>query len=229
MALQTLTPIILKKKSAAEIRAGLPLPLRILTSPKTTLALGATLAGLLFAPATAAIALRAAPSLAAKIIPKTPLGAVKAVAGVGLVSGLGISGVKKVTRKVFKTSQTAGEIIAGKKPPADILGIKESQSFKEKVITGLKAAGLVGAAAAVGIGGAAALRKGSQILKERKAKKAAKEISSKKELAALGFTDPRPVGLGGIPATPLQISPVEAPSATKAGLPVSNIIQIQLS
>ena len=228
MVLQTLAPIILRKKTSAEIRAGLPLPLRILTSPKTTLALGAILGGLLFAPATAAVALRAAPSLAAKIIPKTPLGAVKAVAGVGLVSGLGVSGVTKITKKVFKTSQTAGEILAGKKPPADILGIKESQTFKEKVITGLKAAGLVGAAAAVGIGGAAELRKGSQILTERKAKKAATEISSKAELRKLGFTDPQPVGLGGIPISQPQKTLTQPRGETLRQQPVSNIIQIQV-
>lgn len=47
----TRIPIVLKKPSLAERRARLSLPLRIITSPKTTAVLGATLAGLLVAPA----------------------------------------------------------------------------------------------------------------------------------------------------------------------------------
>lgn len=227
--IQTLAPIVLQPKKSLRRRIEATRFFKIITSPKTTLALGATLLGLIAAPATAAIALRAAPSFASKLIPRTPLGAVKAVAAVGLVSGLGVSGVKKVTKKVFTTSQKAGEIIAGDRPPADILGITKGQTLKEKVITGLKAAGLVGAAAAVAIGGAAAIKKGSQILTERKAKKAATEISSKSELAKLGFTDPQPVGLGGIPVAVPGIRPIEAPDATNGVKPISNIIQIQVS
>jgi len=66
--LQTLRPIILRKETTAQKRARLSLPLRVITSPKTTLALGATLGALLFAPAAA---LGIARGVGRLLVPKT--------------------------------------------------------------------------------------------------------------------------------------------------------------
>lgn len=214
--LQTLAPIVLQPKKSLKKRIEATRFFKILSSPKTTLALGSILLGLVAAPAAAAVALRATPSLAAKLIPKTPLGAVKAVAGVGLVSGLGVSGVKKITKKVFTTGKTAGEILRGDKPPADILGIKEGSTFKEKLITGAKAAGVVGLIAAAGIGG-------------KKLLDLKKKVAPALKPTLPGVAEPRPVGLGGIPVAARQITPIGAPGEQKKQIPISNIIQIQVS
>ncbi len=131
-------------------------------------------------------------------------------------------------RQNISRGKNISDLITGDKKPADILGIKEGSTLKEKVVAGLKAAGLVGAAAAVGIGGVAAVKKGKQILDERAAKKLAVEISKPSELKALGFTEPRPVGLGGIPVAVRETSPIAAPRTTNGTLPASNIIQISV-
>lgn len=235
--IQTLAPIVLRKKTSAEIRAGLPLPLRILTSPKTTLALGATLAGLVFAPAAAGVALRAAPGILAKgargvgkvIAPKSIKGAVGLA--VGVPTAVGVLASSKTARgfvdprETFKKGKKIGAIIEDPGKSRDILGIKEKSSLKEKVLTGAKAAGLVGAAAAVGIGAVAATKKIKGSLAERAQAKAAQELKAPREL---GFVDPQPVGLGGVPVVPRQISPVGAPGATQKQAPIQNIIQIAL-
>ena len=241
--LQTLAPIDLRRPSIREP----PKLLRFLGSPKLTLALGATLLGLVAAPIAAGAAIRAAPSFllrfgkgtARAIRPRSVKGAIGLAVGVPTAIGVLASSRKARQftktaldpRESFKKGRKIAAIIEDPKKAQDILGLEKKASFKESVITGLKAAGFVGAAAAVAIGGAAALKKGRQILIERKAKKAAVEISSKKELTALGFTAPRPVGLGGVPVSvPVaqQIKPLEAPGALQRQAPIQNIIQISV-
>ena len=125
-------------------------------------------------------------------------------------------------RETVKRAKKVAEIIEDPSKAVDILGIKEKKTLKEKVITGLKAAGFVGAAAAVAIGGVAALKKGKAILDKRKAAKlAAKEL---KVPSDLGFTPSRPVGLGGVPI----IQPPGVPGAVERQPAISNIIQISL-
>ena len=205
--------------------------LKFLTSPKLTVALGATLIGLLN-PAAGLAALKAGSRF---LIPKTlKQAAVTAIAVPTIAGVLSRPKGRKAAAKIFspgeniKRGQNISDIITGDKKAIDVLGIKEGSSLKEKVVAGLKAAGLVGAAAAVGIGGAVALKKGKQILDERAAKKAAVEISSRKELSALGFTDPQPVGLGGIPVGVPIKTLTEPPGSTKGARPIQNIIQIQV-
>lgn len=244
--------IHLKKKKTGiaayrEKKGILPKAVKILTSPKTTIALGATLAGLLTAgaaaPAATGAALRATPGVLARgtaragkaIMPKTAKGALKAAIIVPTAAGVFTSSKKARTvakkaidpRESFKRGETIAEIIEDPSKTADVLGIKEKQSLKEKVITGLKAAGLVGAAAAVTVGGAAALKKGKAILDKRKAA-AQKPVELKPSMRELGFTEPKPVGLGGIPVKQPKSSLIGAPQSTKTQPPVSNIIQIQV-
>lgn len=236
-----------KKKTAAEIRAGLPMPLRILTSPKTTLALGAVLGTLLtggaLAPAATGAALRSAPAVlgrgaakAAKfLVPKSAKGALAALVGVPTAVGV-LSSSKKARdivkhaldpRESIKRGKKIGQIIEDPKNAEDILGIKKGQTVKEKIIAGAKAAGKVGAVVGGALAIGAAVKKGKEILAERKAAKAAKELIP--QTKALGFTDPLPVGLGGIPVgKPVQVTPSGAPGATLKQPPIQNIIQIQL-
>jgi len=217
-----------------EKKGFLPGVARVLTSPKTTIALGATLGTLLtagaLAPAATGAAFRAAPavvgrgslSLGKKLMPKTLKGAVKGVLGAGVVYGLGAPGIKKVTKKVFKTGENIGKIIDDPSKTGDVLGIKKDMSGKDKVIAGLKAAGIVGGVAAAGIVGAKALKKIQE-------KKAAAPQQLTPALKTLGFTEPRPVGIGGVPITQPQMTAPGAPGATKQSPAVSNIIQIQLA
>jgi len=244
MSVKLLPVIKLTKKKTGlaayvEKKGFLPGVARVLTSPKTTIALGVTLGALLtggaLAPVATKAALRAAPGVLGrtslkvgkKIMPTTLMGGAKLIGGAGIAYGLGVPGIKKVTKKIFKTGEKIGEIIDEPGKAADILGIKEDQTLKEKVITGLKAAGLVGAAAAVAIGGVAAVKKGKQILEER-ALKVGKPAQLEPGLKAMGFTEPRPVGLGGVPISPVPGIPTGAPGAPISRPGVSNIIQIQL-
>ena len=85
-------------------------------------------------------------------------------------------------------------------------------------MTGLKAAGIVG----LGVGAVLGTK---ALLEKRKAK----EISKLPGLKQVGFTEPRPVGLGGVPvAIQPQIQPVGRPGEPLTKMPVSNIIQIQV-
>ncbi len=159
-----------------------------------------------------------------KRAPKTTLGAAKLVAGAGLVSGLGVSGVTGVVKKVFKTGRKAGEILSGEKSAEDVLGITKKDTAKEKVVKGLVGAGVVGGAVILG----------KEIIKRRKEKSAlipkvqAPALIPTPALKQLGFTDQRPVGLGGVPA-PLRApaGAVGVPAQTLAKSP-GTIIQISI-
>ena len=102
-----LTP---KKKTTAEIRAGLPLPLRVLTSPVTTAVLGATLGALLFP----ASALASAKVVGKALVPKTLKGAL--IAGVTVPTAVGVLSSSKKAREIVKTTLDPRESIKrGKK------------------------------------------------------------------------------------------------------------------
>jgi len=224
---------------------------KVLTSPKTTLALGATLATLLTAgaaaPAATSAALRAAPSVAARSVGKVAKGAVslakpKSIKGalglaVGVPTAVGVLSSSAKARKIAKTAldpresikrgQKLGGIIEDPSKAEDILGIKEKTTLKEKVLGGLKTAGIYGGAAAAIAGGAALTKKALQKRKEEKA------LEAQLQPTALGAAQPRPVGLGGVPivqAQPTQSSPQitsrEAPQSTNGIKPIQNIIQI---
>lgn len=164
MVNQTLAPIILKKEDPvvkfSKTKFG-----KILTSPKTTLVLGSIAATLATGGAAAgtfgaagktfAKSLgRTAASAGKKIIPKSVPGAIKTIAGAGVVAGLGISGIKEVAKKTFETGKTGGEIIAGEKNIKDLIGSGEGEKIltKENLVKAAKAAGIIGAGA-LGVAG----------------------------------------------------------------------------
>jgi len=229
-----LTPKKTGLAAYVEKKGILPTIARVLTSPKTTIALGATLATLATAgaaaPAATGAVLRAAPSVVGKaavsagkkIMPTTLKGAAKTVLGAGVVAGLGASGVKKVVKKTFKTGEKIGEIIDEPSKASDILGIEKEMSTKDKIIQGAKAAGLVGA-------GVGAVIAGKKIIDKVKEKKAAVPEQLEPSMKTLGFTEPVPVGVGGVPISQPQMAAPGAPGATKTQPAVSNIIQIQLA
>ena len=219
--------IFLKPKTLAEKRAELSLPLRILTSPKTTIALAATLGTLLFPAAAGRLA-----AGAGRFVIKRPLTAVLTIptaATVLLKSKRAREAAKLALdpRETVKRAEKIAEIIEKPKAAADILGIKDLP-LKEKVIAGLKAAGLVGAAAAVAVGGVVALKKGKAILEARKTK-ALEPKQLEPGLRSMGFTEPQPVGLGGIPIKTVPGIPTGAPGAPISPPSIHNIIQIQLT
>jgi len=233
-----LTP---KKKTTAEIRAGLPLPLRVLTSPVTTAVLGATLGALLFP----ASALASAKVVGKALVPKTLKGAL--IAGVTVPTAVGVLSSSKKAREILKTTldprenvkkgKKIGELIEEPKKAKEILGITEEMTLAEKIKAGAKKAGKVGAVVA-GVGALAVvgkkfIPKAQDILAQRRVKKELaiiKEQEQAQRLAGLkqvGFTEPRPVGLGGVPvAVSPQIRPSGAPQSTQGARPIQNIIQI---
>lgn len=221
-----LETIVLKKRSAKQIRAGLPLPLRILTSPKTTAVLGLTLASLLN-PALALAGLRGAGKL---LIPKTAKGLI--VAGVTVPTAVGVLSQSKKARGIVKSAidpresvkrgRKLGKIIEDPSKASDILGIK-GLTTKEKLVKGLKAGGIAGGV----IAGAVIAKKGIEKFKDLKSKRAVDQLE-RKAPRELGFTDPRPVGLGGVPVAVPQIKPIEASQPMQMGRPAQNIIQIQV-
>jgi len=251
-----LTP---KKRTAAEIRADLPLPLRILTSPKTTLALGATLAALLtggaLAPAATSAALRAAPGVAARtlgktakfVAPKTLKGAL--AVGIGAPIAVGLLKESPKARELVKKTidpregiKRGAELAKMIEDPKQLQEQLKKEGLWETIKTGAKKGGKYGAIAA-GVLGVAALVKAKapqkviEFAKEKlAARKEAKALEAAKEalpldpgLRAMGFTEPLPVGLGGIPIRqPVGLAP-GAPGAPISQPAVSNIIQIQVT
>jgi len=221
-----------------ERKGFFPKVVKAMTSLKTTAVLGATLGTLLtagaLAPAATGAALRSAPvvvgkgalAVGKKVMPKTLMGGVKTVAGAGIVAGLGVSGIKKVTKGVFETGKKGGEILGGKTTIKEAIGVEEGDKLltKENILKAGKAAGIIGAGA-LGVAGVA------EIIKKVKEKKTTAQKLEDTGLKNLGFTDPQPVGLGGIPiatAQPSQITPSGAPQSTNGARPISNIIQISV-
>ena len=242
------TIFLTKKKTGIaayrEKKGVLPFLTRVITSPKTTLALGATLATLLTAgaaaPAATGAALRATPAVLGRTALKTTKATAKFTLGspkkvLATTTAIGILGASPKIRKAvverikdpFGHGRVIGEIIEDPSKAADILGIKDKEKagFVDYLKTGAKAAGLAGVAIG-GAAGAAALYKKYKVSKEEKK---LQDVSQLKGLKTLGFTEPRPVGLGGVPVSVAgvpQIQPVGAPQATQGARPIQNIIQI---
>ena len=133
--------------------------------------------------------------------------------------------IRETPKRVFRQTKKVLRIIEDPSRARDVLGIKESSTFQEKLITGAKVAGAVGLVGA-GILGAKTL------LEKRKEKKLIQEQEDRQRLAGLkqvGFTEALPVGLGGVPvAISSKIKPIGAPGEPLTRQPVSNIIQIQV-
>lgn len=221
------TPIILGPKEKWIERFSKTGLGKVVTSPKTTLALGATLGAIAtggaLAPVATKTALKGGVSLAGKgakaLIPKSVKGAVKTLAGAGIVSGLGVSGIKKVGKTIFEKGKTGGEIVAGKKSIGDVLGVGAGDKIlsKENLLKAVKTAGVIGAGAL----GVSAIK---NLLEKKK-----ESETLMPQTKALGFTDPQPVGLGGVPVVVSpQYTPSQAPQSTKQIQPLQNIIQIQV-
>jgi len=228
-----------------------PSVVKVLTSPKTTLALGATLATLAtagaLAPAATGAALRAAPAALGKgalkigkaAVPKTAKGALTAAITIPTAVGI-LSSSKKAREKVksalnplenIERGKKVGEIIENPSKAADILGIEGGE--KAGFIDYIKGAAKVGGTAALVAGGVVGAKALYEKYKQSKAEKAAataSEVALSKETGkyyALGATEPMPVGLGG---TPVQLQSsgyaTEAPQSTNGVKPIQNIIQI---
>lgn len=261
MSIRTLEPIQLQPLSFAERikkkREKLPFLLRVLTSPKTTLALGATLGTLLIPGAGAAIAraapvigraaVKVVPKVGKAIMPKTLKGAAAMVIGAPIAVGLlkespkareFVSGVIDPRKGIERGAEIAKMI----EDPKQLEEQLKKEGLWETIKTGAKKGGKYGAIAA-GVLGVAALvkakapQKGIELAKtklaERKAKKAleaAKEtLPLDPGLRAMGFTEPQPVGIGGIPIKQPVGLPPGAPGEPISKPAVSNIIQIQIT
>ena len=216
--LQTLAPIKLRKKKKGlarlvEKKSFFGRVARVITSPKTTVVLGVTLASLLN-PALAGAAARKIGTSLLGVVKKRPITSL-AVAGVLTASPKAREFIVKAPERIFTGGRKIGKIIEDPGRAEDILGIKKGSTFKEKAVTGLKAAGIVG----LGVGAVLGTK---ALLEKRKAPQLA-------GLKQVGFTEPRPVGLGGVPvAIQPQIQPVGRPGEPITKMPVSNIIQIQV-
>ena len=222
-----LTP---KKLTLKEKRAKLPKALQVLTSLKTTAVLGATLGALL----NPALALSGAKTVGRMLIPKTAKGLL--VAGITVPTAIGVLSSSKKAREIVsksinpveavKRGQKIGDIIQDPGKAKDILGITEKMSAKEKIVSGLKTAGKVGGVIALGGVAVAGAKKVKSMLAERKAEK---ELTP--SLKALGFTEPKQVGIGGVPVSVGAAAPgmpTQAPGSTQMPKPIQNIIQIQV-
>lgn len=112
---------------------------KVLTSPKTTVALATTLGALLGG----------------------PVGALKA-AGLSAL-GLGVLQVSPIARKFVrekvKDPTAAGRFVGEKIEEIGGAKLPEDKTLKEKVVTGLKTAGIIGGAAALAAGAVTIVRK----------------------------------------------------------------------
>lgn len=175
-------------------------------------------------PALAIAAPKILPKVGKALVPKTLKGAAAAitVGGILTTSKKARTMAKDLPGTLYKKGKTIGEIIEEPGKAEDILGIKKGMTTKEKLIEGAKKAGLVGAGAAAVVGGVAAGKKIIEKVKEKKLPDSFKE---------LGFTDPKPVGLGGVPVAirqPVGVTPSQAPQSQKMAQPINNIIQISV-
>ena len=223
----TFHPILLTKKKTGlarlvEKKTFFGRAARILTSPKTTVVLGVTLASLL-SPATALAAARTVGKAALGIVKKRPITSL-AVAGVRTTSPKARKFVVEAPGRIFGGGKKIGEIIEDTTRAADILGIKEGSTLKEKLITGAKVAGVAGLV----VGGLL----GAKALLKKKKETTAKRLLGLPGLPGLkqvGFTEARPVGIGGVPVPVTSgIQPIGRPGQPITKQPVSNIIQIQV-
>ena len=242
-----------------EKKGFLPGVVRVLTSPKTTIALGATLATLLtagaLAPAATGAFLRAAPAVAARgigkslkfVAPKTLKGAVAVGLGAPIAYGV-LSKSKKARELIKKTIDPRegvkrGEYLAGIiEDPKKLKTQLKEEGLWETIKTSAKGGGKY-AAIAAGVLGVATLvktkapQKAVSFVKGKlEARKMTKELEAAKEaqqlepgLKAMGFTEPLPVGLGGVPVSVTPVSGIGATGELKKQPAVSNIIQIQIT
>lgn len=208
---------------------------KALTSLKTTAVLGTVLAAELN-PAAAA---RVVGSLAKSLVPKTALGAVKAAVVVPTAAGVLAS--SKTARKIatkalhpvenIKRGEKIGELIDNPKAATEILGLEEKETLGEKIKTGLKAAGVIGGAAALGAGAVAAVKKVKEFKEKRNEQKllqSSEAVSANLEnpLESLGLA--APVGgvspqLASFYGSPTLSDPLQS---TNDKPPIQNIIQI---
>ena len=131
-----------------KLRKKRSLPVRILTSPKTTLGLTAVLGGLLFP----AIGVPVARTVGRLLVPKTFGAAAKTAFAAGVLS---VAPSLARTFNPFKAGQRAAPFIAD---PSKLLP-KPGQPLKEKVVEAAKVGGLGVAAAAALLGSATLLSK----------------------------------------------------------------------
>jgi len=207
-----------KKETLAEKRAKLSKPLQVLTSLKTTAVLGAVL-GTMLAPAAAGRLALGAVKGVGRFVTKRPLASVLG-AGALLSSAKLRKDVVALPKKTLQAGGKLGEIYEDPSKAADILGIKEKSTTKEKILGAAKVAGVGGALIAGGL----IAKKGIEKYKESKT-----AIPDFNGLKSVGFTEPKPVGLGGVPvSTPIspQLKPSGVPQSTQTARPLYNIIQI---
>ena len=203
---------------------------------KTTLALtgaaavlGSVATGMAF-PALLPAVGRGALALGKFVAPKS----VKSAALYTLGAGALISSPKLRTalvgapKKIFESGKKLGEIYEDPSKAKDILGIREDMTAKEKIIAGAKSAGKYGALLAGGLAVGALAKKAMPTVKGYLAKRKEDKLMGLKQV---GFTEARPVGLGGIPVTTPQVSPLgvsQAPGRALSPQPIHNIIQISV-
>lgn len=130
--------------------------------------------------------------------------------------------VVKAPGRIFTGGQKIGKIIEDPTKAEDVLGIREEKTLGGKIIGGLKTAGLIGA----GVAGVVGAKK---LLELRKDKLPTAPLLSTPALRQLGFTEPRPVGVGGVPIT-VAPAPVGAPGEplTRQMPGTGTIIQISI-
>jgi len=221
------------KKSRKKIRAGKESGWGVIgTTLATTAVLGAgTIAT---GGGTAGLAVRkGALVVGKKLMPKTikQAGTMLLVGGVLSSSAKARSMLASAPEKIYKSGRKLGEIIEDPSKARDILGITKDMTAKEKLIAGAKSAGKFGALVAGGLAVGTLAKKGIETYKERKL---IKEQESAQRLAGLkqvGFTEARPVGIGGVPVAIPGTAPLTSSRATPDTLtprPVQNIIQISV-
>ncbi|MBA7662231.1 hypothetical protein ES703_70257 [subsurface metagenome] len=245
MSVIQLEPIKLEKKKTGiaayrEKKGLLPGIVKVMTSPVTTAVLGTALAALLFPAAAGKVAIGL--GKAAKFVaPKTVKGALGMAIGVPVAVGL-LKESPKARELVRKTLDPREGIKRGEEiakmieDPEQLTKKLKEEGLWETIKEGAKKGGKYGAIAAGVLGVAAITKKGVPFIKEKlEERKVRKELEAAKEplqldpgIRAMGFTEPQPVGIGGIPISAPPGLPVGAPTATKTQPAVSNIIQIQV-
>lgn len=187
------------------------LPLKVLTSPITTVGLVGILATLKGVP-----------------IGKTLKVGLPALIGIGVARETPalVEFIKRKARPV-----RAGEFIGGKieELRTGLEAEAEKKPLKERIKEGLKKAGLIGGALAVATAGAVAVKKGLPFIKTKLEERKAKKLAEAQFIqpVGLGVTEPIPVGIGGIPVS-MPLRPVEPITAIKQVPPIQNIIQLQI-
>jgi len=214
-------------EQAQKTRAKLPVPLKILTSLKTTAVLG-TILGTLLAPTKALGLVKGAAKFVA---PKTIKGAV--ITAVAVPTAYGFLKASPKAREVVKKyidpreAVKRGEYIAGiVEDPKKIKEIGKEEGWWKTVKGAAKEGGKYGAVAAGIIGlGVLAKKPVLSLLEKRKAERETGLIPTDLPRAPIELKQPY------VPlptAMPTSISPIQAPQQQIRHPPIQNIIQIQL-